>query len=177
MSAHRPATGPSGSSAVADSITIGSPEFEADLQQLADAAGAVSAAADAVSSDFDGIRNQFALVMTVWLGPAGSAFADFATDLVQSIEAMVALLHDIATRLGTAHDNYAQAESDNTTSLDNVRTLMSSSRTAPTSDGSDGPSADRNPQPAVALTARTAPAPAPAVSVVTPAAVHVDARS
>jgi WXG100 family type VII secretion target len=114
---------------VADTISIGSAEFQVDLQQLGDAITSVSGDAETIRSDFDGIRSQLTTATTAWLGPAGSAFADFVPDLVTATDAMLGLLDEMVTRMRTAHANYLSAETANTDTFNTLQEKLTADGT------------------------------------------------
>jgi uncharacterized protein YukE len=102
---------------MADTVYIGTPEFAADLQAFSDAIGTVSADRDAVSSDIQQIKAQFATVETFWAGPAEQSFAAFTDTLNTSTQTLLDLLDELVSRMSATYQNYQNAESDNTNNL------------------------------------------------------------
>ena len=102
---------------MSDTITYGSHEFEVDLGQLSDAIGSVGAQRDAIRTAFEQIKSHFSDVGAMWFGPAGQSFRDFDSTLQTAAQDTLDVLDDIVNRLGTAYQNYSDAEATNVGNL------------------------------------------------------------
>jgi uncharacterized protein YukE len=102
---------------VADTITLGSTQFNVDLKQIQAAIGVLKTEYASLDADSIALAAQFALIEAAWQSPAGDTFAPLKQSLAQSFTGLLDLLQQMILRMQTTYTNYEQAEAANARNL------------------------------------------------------------
>ena len=102
---------------MSNTVTIGSTEWAADLQQFRDAISSITSDKKVIQSDFDEIISLLNTLQSNWIGLAGWAFAGACDPLTAAGQQMVDVITEVIKRLGVTLQNYEDAEAANAKNL------------------------------------------------------------
>jgi len=94
--------------------TIGSTQFQVDLQQLGDAVQSVGAQATTLKETVGAMQLNFQFVASAWTTPTSGSFEPIEEWFNSAAGQLSDLLDEITSRLQQAYDTYVAAEQTNT---------------------------------------------------------------
>jgi WXG100 family type VII secretion target len=99
------------------SVTVGSQEFQVDLEQFQEAIAAVTADQNAIETDFSQIQSALDQLGDTWQSPAGDTYASLQSSLTSAAKQMLNVLTEIISRMNVTLQTYENAEQVNANNL------------------------------------------------------------